>query len=134
MLPDVSLEHGEEFVDEFFIPKSGARFFAHRGGGSFVIERGLVGPLGSQCVVHIDDLQDARQQRDFAFLQTVGITGTIRVFMMVADDRQHKPQRLQRLADIFPGEGCFFMISHSNGVRLEPFSKFHRALAILPRS
>ena len=87
----VIARHGHAFIDEFFIPKSGAGFFAHRGGRLFVIERWLVGTLGSKCVVHIDDLQYARQQWDFAFLQTVGITGTVRMRVMVADDRQHKP-------------------------------------------
>ena len=66
---------------------------------------GLVRTSRAQGVVDVDDLQDTRENRNVAARQAVGISRTVRVLVMVADDGQYQPQGMQGLANIFPGDG-----------------------------
>src|SRR3982751_5529808 len=60
----------------------------------------LVGPCGAQRIVYVDDLQDARQQRNLIAPKSIRVSAAVGVFVVMPNDRQHQPQGLQWLADV----------------------------------
>ena len=58
----------------------------------FLVRQGrFVRPLGSERVIYVGYLQDARQQRNVLAPKVIGIPGAVPVLVVVADDRQHCP-------------------------------------------
>ena len=86
------IQHGEEFAHQFFIPQSGVSFLAHGDGGLIVTQGRFVGAGRAQGVVNIHHLQNARQQGNFTFEQSIGIAAAVGMLVMMADDRQDEPQ------------------------------------------
>src|SRR4029077_15796855 len=66
------LEHGEVLCDQFGVPEAAGSFFAHGLGGLVVGLWRLVGTGSAESVVDIDDLEDARQDRDLGPGQALG--------------------------------------------------------------
>ena len=89
----------KEFPGQLSSQYPGAGFFAHGDGRLLVAECGFVGTLRAQRIVDVHHLQHARQQRNFAPPQAIGISAAVGMFVMTANNRQHQAQRLERLAD-----------------------------------
>src|ERR1700727_784623 len=93
----------EKLMPQIAVQQAQAGLLVHGEGGLLMTNRRLVGPLCAQRIVNIHDLQNPWQERDLASAQSVRITRSVDVLMMVTDDGKHQAQRLQRLADIFSG-------------------------------
>ena len=61
-------------------------------------ERAPVRTLGRKCVEHVGDCGDLREEGDRAPRQPVGIAAAVEAFVMAADDRTHRRERAQLLA------------------------------------
>ncbi len=55
----------------------------------------------AERIIDIDDLQNSRKQRNLLAHQSVWISASVPVFMMMSNDRQHESQRTQRLTNGF---------------------------------
>src|SRR5271154_2885958 len=88
------VEHREKLRDQLFVPEASLRFGTHRDCGVFVAKCRLIGTRGTESIVDVRYLQDARQQRDFACSQTVGVSAAVGVLVVMANDWQHEAQRL----------------------------------------
>src|SRR5262249_24449935 len=95
----VAFHQGKEFCDQFGIVKALSRLFQHCSFCLPVAERWLVWTGSAEGVIDIDNLQHAGQQRDVVARETVGVSGSIPVFMVMTNDGKHAPERLEGLAD-----------------------------------
>src|SRR5689334_8492440 len=68
-------------------------------------KRFTVRTVVGERVVYIRYLQDARLQRDFSAIQTVGVSSPIHSLVMMPDDRKNGPERLQRRTNLLSGNG-----------------------------
>src|ERR1700690_874340 len=87
------VEHAEELGNQLLVPESAARLGAHSEGSLLVAERRLVGTRRAQRIIDIHDLQNARQQRNVAVTEPIGITTAVRMLVMMAKNRKPQPQR-----------------------------------------
>src|SRR6266436_2182677 len=83
-----------------FGKKSLQRFFGREGAA--------VRPLGSEGIINIRNLQNPRLQRDVFSGETVRISAAVHFFMVMPNYGKDLAQRLQRLANIFAGDGMLF--------------------------
>ena len=68
----------------------------------FNVERLPVRARRRQGVKRIDDVNDARHERNFVSLQPLGISGPVRILVVVQHAVQHDPQTGDRLQDLRP--------------------------------
>lgn len=115
------LEHRKVFGDEVRVPEAAVGFFAHGLGCLFMGKRRFVRTSGAERVVNVDDLQDPWEHWNFHGGQSIGVAGSVRMLVMMTDDRKDEPQGMERLADILP----------RNGMELHDFPLGGREIATL---
>src|SRR5262249_54542482 len=93
------LEHMEEFAHEFVVPQSMLCLIEHRVASLCLWQCRLIRPGCHQSVVDVNNLEHARKDWDVMALESIRISGTVPILVVVADDRQHFAKRLQRLTD-----------------------------------
>src|SRR6202030_2420882 len=72
-------------------------------------ESRLIGPHRRERVVHIHDLQHSGCNRYNFSHKPIGITGAVKLFVVVANDGQHGSKGLQGCTDTLPDYG---MLTH----------------------
>jgi hypothetical protein len=77
----------KEQVDDLRIAPSALGLFFHRAERVLDGEYALIRPGAGKRIVNVGDLKDAREERDVAAAQAIGISGTVPAFMVMADDR-----------------------------------------------
>src|SRR5215469_11669635 len=100
--------------------------FAHSHRRLFVAQSRFIRTSCTQSIVDIYDLQNSRQQRDFALPQTVRIAASIRMFVMITNNRQHETQRFQWSANILTCD--WMLLHHSPFFRTEVRSLFENLI------
>ena len=85
----------DESIDDGRVVHRAAAFHQD-GDGGFVGHAPAVGPVRRQCVVAVDDRENARTNRDGVAFDAVRIAAAIPVLVVVADDRHHRIREVDR--------------------------------------